>query len=190
MLTCSYKLGPGQWVDSIKWYLNSSEIYRIVPSLTLTDRSVSPHHWPGHCLLLTVRVLTFPVGCLTVWLAQSGLLRPGSHQLTVREVRPGCQGLYTCQLTTAAPPFYTAQAGAVMTVFLPPASPPVVSGARASYRLGDSLELTCFSPPSLPPQHQTWTVNGQQVGRRVSLSLSYSAYLSFSSPDYLMDLSK
>ena len=40
VLTCSYKLGPGQWVDSIKWYLNSSEIYRIVPSLTLTDRSV------------------------------------------------------------------------------------------------------------------------------------------------------
>ena len=127
--------------------------------------------------------------CLTVWLPQSGLVRPGSHQLTVRGVRPGCQGLYTCQLTTAAPPFYTAQAGAVMTVFLPPASPPVVTGARARYRLGDSLELTCSSPPSLPPQHQSWTVNGQQVDSK-SFLVSLSTYLSVSSPDYLMDLSK
>ena len=39
-MTCSYQLSPGQWVDSVKWYLNSSEIYRIVPSLTLQDRSV------------------------------------------------------------------------------------------------------------------------------------------------------
>ena len=36
-LTCSYKPSPGQYIDSIKWYLNSSEIYRIVPGLT-TDR--------------------------------------------------------------------------------------------------------------------------------------------------------
>ena len=113
-------------------------------------------------------MLTFPVGCLTVWLPQSGLLRPGTHRLTVRRVERGCQGVYTCQVTTSAPPFYTAQAGAVMTVFLSPASSPVVRGARAHYRLGDSLELSCSSPPSLPPQHQTWTINGHQVG---SLSL-------------------
>ena len=103
--------------------------------------------------------------CLTVWLPQSGLVRPGLHQLSVRGVGGGCQGLYTCQVTTAAPPFYTAQAGAIMTVFLPPASSPVVRGARARYRLGDSLELSCSSSPSLPPQHHAWTINGQQVGK-------------------------
>ena len=36
-LTCSYTTTPGQFVDSIKWYFNTSEIYRIVPGLT-TDR--------------------------------------------------------------------------------------------------------------------------------------------------------
>ena len=56
VLACRYDLSPGQWVDSIKWYLNSSEIYRIVPSLTLTERSVSRFSsmlnvecWPSEC---------------------------------------------------------------------------------------------------------------------------------------------
>ena len=38
VMTCSYKLTSRQYVDSVKWYLNSSEIYRIVPSLTHSDR--------------------------------------------------------------------------------------------------------------------------------------------------------
>ena len=33
-MTCSFMVSPGQFMDSVKWYLNSSEIYRIVPSLT------------------------------------------------------------------------------------------------------------------------------------------------------------
>ena len=53
VMTCSYQLSPGQWVDSVKWYLNSSEIYRIVPSLTLQDRSVYSH-FPSFLGMLTV----------------------------------------------------------------------------------------------------------------------------------------
>ena len=39
VLNCSYTVSPGQFMDSVKWYLNTSEIYRIVPSLT-KDRLV------------------------------------------------------------------------------------------------------------------------------------------------------
>jgi hypothetical protein len=34
VLTCSYLLEAGQSMDSVKWYLNTTEIYRIVPGLT------------------------------------------------------------------------------------------------------------------------------------------------------------
>ena len=34
VLNCSFGVSPGQFMDSVKWYLNTSEIYRIVPSLT------------------------------------------------------------------------------------------------------------------------------------------------------------
>ena len=39
ILTCSYSVAPGEYIDSIKWYLNTSEIYRIVPGLN-RDRLV------------------------------------------------------------------------------------------------------------------------------------------------------
>ena len=92
VLTCRYQLSPGQWVDSIKWYLNSSEIYRIVPSLTLPERSVSgpgqggrlmgfdriDHHtslfivvynichWSGHRLILSLVISPFIVDFIIV----------------------------------------------------------------------------------------------------------------------------
>ena len=34
VLTCSYSLEPGEFVDSVKWFVNTTEIYRIVPGLT------------------------------------------------------------------------------------------------------------------------------------------------------------
>ena len=43
------------------------------------------------------RVLRFPVRCLTVSLARSGLVRGGLHQLAVTRLAAGCDGLYTCQ---------------------------------------------------------------------------------------------
>ena len=39
-LTCQFRLPHNQFMDSVKWYLNQSEIYRIVPSLA-QDRQVA-----------------------------------------------------------------------------------------------------------------------------------------------------
>ena len=33
VLSCTYLLEAGQSIDSVKWYLNTTEIYRIVPGL-------------------------------------------------------------------------------------------------------------------------------------------------------------
>ena len=33
VLSCSYTLGESEFVDSVKWFLNRTEIYRIVPGL-------------------------------------------------------------------------------------------------------------------------------------------------------------
>ena len=47
ILTCMYKISPGEYIDSIKWYLNTSEIYRILPGLTHRDRSDLSEYWIG-----------------------------------------------------------------------------------------------------------------------------------------------
>ena len=33
VLSCSYTLGQSEFVDSVKWFYNRTEIYRIVPGL-------------------------------------------------------------------------------------------------------------------------------------------------------------
>ena len=53
------------------------------------------------------RVLTFDRSCLKVSLPRSGLVKPGTHVLVIEKLNTTCHGRYTCQVTTASPPFYT-----------------------------------------------------------------------------------
>ena len=79
-------------------------------------------------------MVRFPKSCLSVSLARSGLLRGGTHQLALERVERGCQGMFTCQVTTSSPPFSTGQAGARLSLFTSPDNLPVISGARSAYR--------------------------------------------------------
>ena len=117
ILTCSYSVSPGEYIDSIKWYLNNSECYRIVPGLT----QVPPAPYWSACLMLSSdwsqdRVLTFPPGGACISLPQSGILRPGTHRLVINNASQLCSGKYICQVTESRPPFKTEQAAAVLQV--------------------------------------------------------------------------
>ena len=146
ILTCSFAVSPGQFMDSVKWYLNSSEIYRIVPSLTKD------------------RVLTFPLDCLTVSLPQSGLVKPGSHRLVLENVTAMCQGRYTCQVTGGSPPFHTGVAGGHLSILVLPTADPTLHGLLGHYQVGQMLNVSCRSGSSAPPASIHWTWNGEQVG--------------------------
>ena len=91
ILTCQYTVSPGEYIDSIKWYLNTSECYRIVPGLTKD------------------RVLTFPPGGDCISLPQSGILKRGLHRLVIRKASMACSGQFICQVTESRPPFKTEQ---------------------------------------------------------------------------------
>lgn len=145
ILTCSYRVTEGEAIDSVKWYLNSSEIYRLVPGLHED------------------RVLTFPPGGDCVSLPQSGLLRPGLHRLVLENVARGSSGDYICQVTESSPPFHTEQAAARLQIFVRPREGPQLAGLLEDYRPGAVLNVSCTSGPSLPPCSLTWTVNGKQV---------------------------
>ena len=99
ILTCAYSVSPGEYIDSIKWYLNNSECYRIVPGLT----QVTPApHWSvcfdAELWLAQDRVLTFPPGGACISLPQSGILRPGTHRLVINNASQLCSGKYICQV--------------------------------------------------------------------------------------------
>ena len=114
---------------------------------------------------LFFRVITFPLTCLQVSLPQSGLVRPGTHRLVMDFITPTCQGTFTCQVTTAAPPFHTGQDSHFVTVSILPESPPILKGLESHYTLGSFVNLTCQSISSVPPANISWTVNGRKVKR-------------------------
>eukprot|EP00090_Calanus_glacialis_P008406 TRINITY_DN16732_c0_g1_i3.p1 TRINITY_DN16732_c0_g1~~TRINITY_DN16732_c0_g1_i3.p1 ORF type:complete len:202 (+),score=61.24 TRINITY_DN16732_c0_g1_i3:84-608(+) len=129
ILTCSYSVSPGEYIDSIKWYLNSSEIYRIVPGLNRD------------------RVLTFPPGGSSVSLPQSGILKPGTHRLVINNASRESAGSYICQVTESRPPFSTEQAAVKLHVLVRPPSSPSLSGLSPSYQLGSLLNVSCRTQP-------------------------------------------
>jgi len=170
ILTCAYSVSPGEYIDSIKWYLNNSECYRIVPGLTQD------------------RVLTFPPGGECISLPQSGILKPGVHRLVINNASQSCSGQYICQVTESRPPFKTEQAAGVMRVLGTnskslesrppfkteqaagvmrvlerPALPPILSGMESEYQQGSILNVSCKSYPGLPAPLLSWSINGQKV---------------------------
>ena len=98
ILTCSYSVSPGEYIDSIKWYLNTSEIYRIVPGLN-RDRSDDLQYCTRTEYSIS-RVLTFPPGGSSVSLPQSGILKPGTHRLVINNASRESAGSYICQVNT------------------------------------------------------------------------------------------
>ncbi|XP_023326755.1 uncharacterized protein LOC111700160 [Eurytemora carolleeae] len=144
-LTCSYRPSPGQYIDSIKWYLNSSEIYRIVPGLT------------------TDRVLTFPVSGLKIDLPRSGLVKPGTHRLTLGSVDRRAAGRYVCQVTESSPPFRTQEMGAKLDIVVLPESTPFLSGLEPEYQDRSQLSASCSTSPAFPQPQILWYLNGQQM---------------------------
>ena len=52
VLRCRYTLTPGEYVDSVKWFLNTTEIYRIVPALTKHRLTLREHRNIGLNILV------------------------------------------------------------------------------------------------------------------------------------------
>jgi len=144
-------------MDSIKWYLNSSEIYRLVPGLQED------------------RVLTFPPADRFVSLPQSGLLKPGLHRLVVENISSSGVGRYTCQVTENRPPFRTEQATGSLAVFIKPVEGPRIDGLLPYYTSGDRLNVSCEAGPSLPAPSLAWRLNGKTVAATSSIKAESSS---------------
>lgn len=138
VLTCQFDL-EGERLYSVKWYKAGREFYRYVPG-----------DWPPQ--------QQFPQHGITVDEARS------DHQrVLLRRVTLEADGRYKCEVLTEAPHFRTLVRSAEMQVVELPEGVPEVTGGEAEYRLGDSVNLTCSAPPSIPPAALTWYINNQQA---------------------------
>lgn len=72
------------------------------------------------------------------------------------------EGVYTCEVTTDEP-FLTDYAEANVTAAILPKSNPVIEGLAHNYEVGEQLDVTCTSAPSLPTAELAFYLNGEKV---------------------------
>jgi len=150
-MVCEYKVGESEYVDSIKWYKDNREFYRIVP----------------HTSIEKDKVVTFNRSGINLDLQRSGLLKVGHHRLVLRDVDLKSTGTYTCQITLSGPPFHTEQRDKNLTVIIRPESRPEIIGVRPEYTLDKAIDVLCTSKRSYPASQLDFFINDEPVGEKM-----------------------
>jgi len=146
-LTCEYSLGPTEQFDSIKWYKDNQEFYRIVHN---QNNYINPD-----------RVVTFDRPGIHLNKEKSGIVRVGVHQLVLQDVTLKSSGDYRCQITLSGPPFHTEQRDRNLTVIIRPEGGPEIIGLRPIYTNDESIEVICTSKRSYPAAKLDFLINDE-----------------------------
>ncbi|ROT75712.1 Cell adhesion molecule 2 [Penaeus vannamei] len=138
-LTCEFDLA-GEKLYSVKWYKAGREFYRFVPADWPTKQDFE----------------------------QKGVIvdtdRSDSQKVALKGITVDSSGRYKCEVLTEAPQFKTLVRSGFLTVFELPEGRPEVMGGQPQYRPGDTVNLTCRAPKSIPPANLTWYINEKEVG--------------------------
>ncbi|CAB4060775.1 unnamed protein product [Lepeophtheirus salmonis] len=145
---CEYYLGDGEYVDSIKWYKDNHEFYRIVPQM------IGPN-----------KVRTFDMDGVKIDLENSGISKIGKkHELVLQDVTLDSSGEFRCQITQSSTPFHTENRDRNLTVIIRPEKGPIIQGLKAIYMdSDDSLNILCTSHRSLPASVLDFFINDEPV---------------------------
>ncbi|KAG7167151.1 Cell adhesion molecule 3-like 1, partial [Homarus americanus] len=138
VLTCQFDLAD-DLLYSVKWYKSGREFYRFVPA----EKPPQTH---------------FPFPGVTVDTEQSD-----EQQVALKGVNLDTAGRYKCEVLTEAPLFKTLVRSALLTVYELPDGNPEVIGGQHQYRPGETVNLTCQAPRSIPATTLTWYINDQQA---------------------------
>ncbi|XP_071527872.1 uncharacterized protein [Panulirus ornatus] len=141
---------------SVRWYKNGEQFYSFVPKNT--PQVKVDHHLQG----------------VTVELSHSN-----EHVVTLQELRMDSEGVYRCEVMSEAPTFQTSFASKNLTIVVMPEAP-VLQGLQRSYRVGDTLNVTCSARDARPPATISFRVDGKLVhpgsGRVQELATTKGSY--------------
>ncbi|XP_076032040.1 cell adhesion molecule 1-like [Oratosquilla oratoria] len=133
-LTCNYNL-QGAVLYSLKWYKGDEQFFQYIPA---NEEPIS----------------TFGVHGIEINKKNSDMRTVQLQRLEVPS-----SGSYKCEVITEGPMFITEFAHGNMTVIDLPERPPVLEGARHSYKPGEEVLVNCTSPLSKPAASLDWYIN-------------------------------
>lgn len=137
--TCRYDLGKDA-IYSIKWYKEDRELYRYIP----TDFPES-RIFQGTPGVIVMKNTTVP------------------NRLVVKMDGAFGSGVYKCEITIETPVFLTLDISKNITVIVPPIREPRILGMATTYKIGDTVKVTCQSKDSKPAPDMQWLINKQNV---------------------------
>lgn len=136
-LRCNYNM-RGEELYSLKWYRDNVEFYRYIPSEV---PSLTVFVMPG------LEVLDYS----------------SPTHIVLNNVVADTSGHFKCEVSAGPPRFTTAARTTQLQIVDLPTSGPQIYGLNPSYRLGETLNLTCESGPSSPPTKLRWFINSSPL---------------------------
>lgn len=124
---------------SVRWYKNDEQFYSYVPKNK--PQVKVDHHLAG---------------------VQVELPQSDERVVSLRELRLDSEGVYRCEVMSESPYFESSFASSNLTVVAMPDAPTMV-GLRPSYRVGETLNVTCTARDARPPANVTFFMNGEQL---------------------------
>ncbi|XP_045108601.1 cell adhesion molecule 3-like isoform X1 [Portunus trituberculatus] len=137
-LECLWRAG-NRGFYSVRWYKNDEQFYSYVPKNK--PQIKVDHHLQG----------------VSVELSKSD-----ERVVSLRELHLDSEGVYRCEVMSESPYFESSFASTNLTVVAMPAAP-ILSGLRPSYRVGETLNVTCTAEDARPPARLTFTMNNEQL---------------------------
>lgn len=117
----------------------------------------------GKKIFQFVRERSVPYKNFTIKGATLDWKHSNEKQIRLKGVEFAASGPYSCLVSMETPIFTKTSDPVELTVFERQAGDPEIKLRKASYAVGDVLELNCTSQPARPPPAVTWLLNGKQV---------------------------
>jgi len=142
---CRYDLGKDA-IYSIKWYKEDNELYRYIPTDSPEYRIF--HGTPG---VIVMENKTVP------------------NRLAVKMNGAFGSGVYKCEITAENPSFVTLELSKNITIIVPPSKEPRILGMAQTYKVGNTVEVSCISKDSKPAPQIRWLINKRNVTSNMML---------------------
>jgi len=146
-LKCSFTREPSQKLDSIKWYKDGREFYRLHP------HNQKRQEFPTTGVTIDANLTSFHL-----------LPQSGHHTVALLHTRLETTGSYRCQITEAQAPFHTEEQDKNLTVIIQPEKgSPRIHVSKSVVYLGQEAEVECWSDRSKPAAQLQFFLNGDRV---------------------------
>ncbi|XP_071539249.1 uncharacterized protein [Panulirus ornatus] len=167
-LTCEFDL-EGDDLYSLLWWHDGSVLLRYTSHLDNHQNWTNMESSTEVEDLLVLDPVTNVTTPALAWFPSQGVQAQlgsdgGPDELWLLQAGHEAAGVYTCEVTTEAPPtFLTANASLMLHVIVPPSGSPLMQGTAGEVKEGQWVSAQCESAPATPPPNLTFYINQKPV---------------------------